>query len=115
MTGCYNTGNVNGGDKSMEIGGVVGDIVAGSTMTACYNTGNVTASNSYAIGGVAGAKFTGTITRLLQYGKCEWKHRFYWRHTRIYYRVSGYDCLFLHHDFINAYRRLSIGHRRSGS
>lgn len=62
MTGCYNTGNVNGGDKSMEIGGVVGDIVAGSTMTACYNTGNVTASNSYAIGGVAGAKFTGTIT-----------------------------------------------------
>lgn len=57
ITGCYNTGTIQGGDC---VGGVVGLVVYGTFLTNCYNTGTVklfsATSSNYRryVGGIAG-------------------------------------------------------------
>lgn len=63
ITGCYNTGAVNGGsNNSGKVGGILGSPASGSTasvqITDCYNTGAVTGTTY--VGGISGRHTMGT-------------------------------------------------------
>lgn len=51
MIGCYNTALITG---KGSIGGVAGQLAAGSELIDCYNTADVVSSSSSNVGGVAG-------------------------------------------------------------
>lgn len=54
ISGCTNSGAVSGG--SYDVGGIMGNLAAYSTIDNCYNTGSVTSTGTaYATGGIAGA------------------------------------------------------------
>ncbi|MGM9869704.1 MAG: hypothetical protein ACI30R_08785 [Sodaliphilus sp.] len=65
MIGCYNNAKVTG---KGYLGGVAGQLYAGSELFDCYNTGDVVSTSSNNVGGVAGkhASSSGYVARMIR-------------------------------------------------
>lgn len=65
MIGCYNTALITG---KGSIGGVAGQLAAGSELIDCYNTADVVSSSSSSVGGVAGQQGcrNGYVARMIR-------------------------------------------------